>query len=665
MKTFIKYLKYIVAGLLLSVTFSCSDDFLNNDVPLLENGKYAIYIIPEAGSMEIPINFPDAGNAEFSLSDIPHWLHISSTSGQFVNGVAFITCSASVNNEFAECGLYNVIITINVEGVGKYLIPVYYVNEGTPVIETSGDLSIRSEYSEWQALDIYNKGEGILIWEIIKYPEWLVVDNSSAKQVLFPEEATSISIAYNAEYPLKEIFSEKIEQLGKIVIVSNDKEQRQIEINVSYNSGSPSLVYYDNETIDFGDTETEKSISFSNQGNGILTWQIEDCPEWITVSRTQGVLFSYSSEDLKITCDRTELPEGANYAVIKLVSNDVRKPELYIMVKCRNRNVNSKNIIDISGTVSDAWFDKSTDQLYISTIQPNRLLVYDTKTKTTVHEITLPNAPTCFSVSTERREIAVGHEGRISFVDMEMNTVTKTLEVESIVFDIEWGDGDWCCYTPGITVQSCYLKWINAVSDEHYESIDNGYHLSGGSIIKKIPNQNYIIATRTQTSPSGIIVFDSQTGEFVNYFHESIGSFWFSADGTYLFDAYNNVFRTSTLPTHTEVSPVAQLKFSDIYIQCKWIDHNPATNSLWVVRNNYYYNEDYAVWQIETNDYTIVNTLHYADYYMTTIDGVYKAYPAEAHYVFANSDDSEVIVIKNVDNDYGNAWSMEYVTVKK
>jgi hypothetical protein len=661
MKTFIKYLKYIVAGLFLSVTFSCSDDFLSDDVPpFLENGEYAIYIIPGAGSVEIPINFPDAGNAAFSLSGVPHWLHISSTSGQFVNGVAFITCSASVNNEFAECGLYNVIMTINVESVGKYSIPVYYINEGTPVIGTSGDLSIGMEYSEWQALDIYNKGKGILIWEIIEYPEWLVVDNSSAKTVLLPEEATSIRIAYNAEYPLKEISFEKIEQLGQIVIVSNDKDKRKIIINVSCNPGNPSLAYYDNEIIDFRYTETEKSVSFSNQGNGILRWQIEDCPEWITVSRTQGVLFSYSSEDLKITCDRTELPEGENEAVIKLVSNDVWLPELYITVKCRKGNVNSKNIIAISGTVSDAWFDKSNDRLYLSTQYPNRLLVYDVISRKTEHEVVLQNAPTCFSISGDKQKIAIGYEGKIGFINMNLLAAEKTdekiVEVETIVFDLEWGVDDWCCYTPTVYEQWCDLRWVNATSGEQHKSANS--RIYGGAILKKIPSQDHIIATNLPLSASGIMVVDTETKKIVRDISEDIQRFWFSSDGAYMFSEYNNVYRTSSFKSD-EVFPVAKLKLGSD--RCKWLDHNPNTQSLWALSSD----NDYFVWHLEMNDYTVVEKFPYDEIYLTTIDGTHKEYTVNAHYVFANSADTEVIVVKNVDNYYDNVWSMEYVTVKK
>ena len=145
----------------------------------------------------------------------------------------------------------------------------------------------------------------------------------------------------------------------------------------------------------------------------------------------------------------------------------------------------------------------------------------------------------------------------------------------------------------------------------------------------------------------------------MNYFHESINRFWFSADGTYLFDSYNNIYKTSAMPAQTEITPVAQLKLPQ-YVYAKWIDHNPVTGNLWVLRNNNYYDEEFKVWQLETTDYTITNTFFYDEYYPTTVNDEYKEYQVEAHYVFANSDDTEIIVIKNL-KDRDDGWSMEYI----
>jgi hypothetical protein len=668
MKTLLKHLKYIVAGMILSVALSCSDDFLNDGpLPFLSSSPtgeyYAIYVSPEWDAAEFPISCPGAGNAKFSISNVPGWLNISPQSGQFTDGMAYVNCSASVNNEFAKWGTYNLSITINIEGIGKYAIRVVYINEGDPAIVTPEYIELTYGQYE-QFLSFYNEGEGLLIWKIVEHPEWINIDLNlnTYEAMLASQTETAVRIKYNENYSLTEEFKDgkKVAQLtGQIVIESNDRENGKKVIEVFFNLGSPVLSCQD-RVIDFSRTETAQPFQLWSYGNGILLWQIEECPEWITFSRKSGALPSYNSDELSITCNRTGLPAGLNSAVIKIISNSVENPVRYIAVQCRNGDVNSENIRDIPGTVSDAWFDKSTDLLYLSTKQPNRLLVYDINSRTTVREIILQYVPDCFSVSEDKQKIAVGHEGRISFVDMNLHTVEKVLEVKSTVFDVEWGAGDWCCYTPNAPVQWCNLKWINAASGEHDESSNSGMY--GESEIKKIPGQNYIIATRLHISPSDIIVIDSQTRELVNDISENIGHFWFSADGAYLFSASNNIYITSLFPSAREVSPAGGLKFDSKSV-CTWIDHNPETNSLWVLRGGYYYNRDYTVWHLETNGYTVVNKFKYENLYMATIGGMYDEYPVDAHYVFANSADTEVIVIKNVEQEYGNAWSLEHVPV--
>jgi hypothetical protein len=558
MKTFITYLQHIAAGLILSATLSsCSNSFLNdNPEPLYTSyGGHAIYVSPKLDMLDFPIDCPDAGNARFSISNVPTWLNVSSESGQFTDGRVYISCSASVNPDFVEKGIYNVSITINIEGMGKYAIPVSYVNDDS-------------------------------------------------------------FFAGNSE-------------LG-----------------------------YEGEFIDFGVAETVRPFRLWNNGGGMLFWEIVDCPEWITVSPKRGLLPVGVNSELRIICDRTGLPAGVNSAVIKLTSNEINKPARYITVKCRNGTANSDNVKAISGTVSDAWFDKSEDRLYLSTQHPNRLLVYDVNSRKTVHEIVLQNAPVCFSVSEDKQKIAIGYKYEIGFIDMNLSaekTVETIVEVETIVFDIEWGVGDWCCYVPDAYEQWYGLRWVNVTSGERHKSFN---HFYGGAILKKIPNQNYIIATYLPITPSGIMVIDAETKEIVRDIFEDVRRFWFSSDGAYLFSQYNDVYRTSSFMS-AEVFPVAQLKLGSA--GCKWLDHNPNTHSLWALSGD----NDYFVWHLAMNDYTVINKFPYDELYLTTIDGAYREYTVDAHYVFANSANTEVIVIKNVENDYDNVWSMEYVTVKK
>jgi hypothetical protein len=360
------------------------------------------------------------------------------------------------------------------------------------------------------------------------------------------------------------------------------------------------------------------------------------------------------------------MSSNTNSVIITLKTNDKDNSVYPITIRWMNA-ANPENVKAIEGTITNAWLDKETDFLYLTTNQPNRLLAYDTKSRTISRELKFNSAANCFRVSDDGHKALVGHDGSISYVNLDNFSVIRALEVDRIVYDIEWGNDDWCCYTPDVTTQHCGLYWINMTTGEKYETVSQVSNLYGGTIIKKIPHKNYIVASRLQLFPSGITVYSSDTKQFVNYLHQSIGKFWFSTDGAYLFDSYRNVYRTSELPTFDESAggypSVSTLKI-DPYSNISWIDDNPTTHSLWVSLVDYY-TDNSAILQLNASDYTIEKTRYYDNYYRATVNGVPGEYKVDAHYVFSDKQETELVVVKNISNYYGNynAWSLEFIPV--
>jgi hypothetical protein len=85
---------------------------------------------------------------------------------------------------------------------------------------------------------------------------------------------------------------------------------------------------------------------------------------------------------------------------------------------------------------------------------------------------------------------------------------------------------------------------------------------------------------------------------------------------------------------------------------------------LWVLPYyNFYESNPKKILQLEANDFSLVNTYYYDDYYKTSTS---VEYPVQAYYVFANGQGTELIVIRNVEESYGiNAWSLEHIPVTK
>jgi hypothetical protein len=214
---------------------------------------------------------------------------------------------------------------LSVEGKGKALVQVSYIAEGNPAIEVSNHFTISCNmYNEY--FQINNRGDGLLMWGVALCPRWLIPYNEDG---LDARQYGSIISQYSSGYIRFSLNQEFLPDnltgnlSGNIIIASNDKQNPFVTVEIDIFIGNPSLYFYNNsETVNFGRTETEKYLSFSNQGDGLLVWNIEGCPNWLTISETNGTLSPYNSTSLTFTCNRDLLPDGNNTAIIYLKTND-------------------------------------------------------------------------------------------------------------------------------------------------------------------------------------------------------------------------------------------------------------------------------------------------------------------------------------------------------
>ncbi len=643
MKTKVRLLLWICAITIFAG--ACKDDYLRNTDNAISITS-AIYVSPQWSAESYPVAIPSAQNATYTLDEIPRWLNPVSKTGQFVNGVAYINCSANPDSEFQSIGIYNSTMKINVDGVGSFVMTVGYVNAGSPRIDCPQTLE--AGYYGTQ-LNIQTNGEGILIWQIVKHPEWITLSDSAGisryggNSVYMSLKADKISLTNISD---------------EIWIANNSVNNPLCIVKINFNVGDPSFSSY-NDLVDFGRTDVQKNITISNHGTGLLAWTIEECPEWITVSPQQGIIQNYSDENVTLTCKRSVLSNGIYTGTIVIRSNDKNKPTYSIIVKCRNGTGNSENITAIEGTVKDAEYSKTSDMLYLVTQAPNKLLAYNTKTKEFVANINLSKAPTCVSIDDNGQTAVVGHGGTVSYIDLIGKNVLKTFNIDFTVYDIVSVNDEWCCLTPEKD-QWVNLHWLNLKTGEDYLSSNSIYEKT---LIKKLNNQT-IIAGDNNTLM--IVDINQKKIERTFYHVSSFDQFWFSADKTFLFSHSASVFRTPTLETMAEPSAIGKLQTTGYYYNnLIWLDHCPATNSLWVLESADVWNEASSnLIRYEATDYTQVKSYFYDDYY-TAVDGVTSVYATSAYYVFANSGGTEIYVIKNIANQYKtNAWSMERITVE-
>lgn len=638
--------------------FSCSDDFVNEQLGISGVAESSVVISPDWEADDYQFQCEGVGNAEFSITSKPDWLIPENNSGSFVNGVATIRCKANSVSDFSKTGIYvdQMLVTA---GDKKYAIPVYYIMEGDPKVQVANLFEI--SYVNYNSqLQITNSGDGILVWDIVSMPDWISVDTyqfDQASVMLGQGSTASIPFTLNA------VTAATTDTTGTIVLRTNDKTQPLVEIKVNANLGTPHLYVYSYDLpIDFGTSATSKTLNFYNQGDGILTWMFDGLPDWLTVSKSNGFSYGYNSESVVFTCDRSKLPEpGLNSATIYLKSNDSSTPSYSISILARAPGSNV-NIRVVDGNIVDAMFDKNTNVLYYVTSQPNKLVAYDVTDRSVLHEIALDKAPTSLAISEDFTKAVVGHGGMISTVDLNDYSLTKTIEVSGVVGDVEFAANNWCAYTKSgnYDVQHTTIYWVNLTDG----SVTTGSSVYENCLIKKVPNQDYIIGSETDLS-SGLYVYDINNRSEKADIFESVRDFWFI--GSYIVSSNGNVYRLSEIISKNGwdsggISSIGKLGYpSYSYYDIPWIDYCNATHSIFGLKNQDYQTVSPVIYQFEDNDYTLVKTYLYDNLYQP--DGQTTAFEVQAHYLFSNSSGTELSVLKKGKDN--NNWIIEFIPVQQ
>lgn len=650
-------LNFVVFALFLLLT-GCSDAFLNENLnpTTLPVGMSNLVFSPNWPSGEYTFKLTSLDNVDYQITSKPAWLNISPVNGHISDSVAVVECSAKTNANYSQVGIYRDFLTVKANG-REHKVPLAYVTEGDPKVEVPTSIEFSYSVYDNPSVRIYNAGAGVLIWDVVRIPDWLVIDTFQISQ-------TNVFIMQYENYilPLKLNLNSRFSDVmtGDIVLKTNDKEHPTVSIHASADLGTPQLNIY-TTALNFASNETSKTLCFSNSGSGILSWKFEDLPEWLTISPSSGFYDQFTSHNIVFDCDRTKLQPGENSAVVHLKTNDSARPSVNITVTAVAPGSNS-HIRSLTGNITDVVYNKNTNTLYYVTSQPNSMIVYDVASRTVAHEIPLSKAPTCFAISEDWTKAAVGHNGSFSSIDLSNFTVASTYQSSYSIHDIAWATSDWFCYTQTGGNFSC-LHWINMATGALMEDADKS-SLDGSSIVKKVPGQPYLIATRNGTSPSGFFSYDIGSKSKKSYAHMDLTNFWMSEDGQYIFAQNSSIYRTtsstnSTNTFNTDIPSIGKIfQPASNYYGVKFLFH--GNHYLWFLQNDSYSTTSNVVYQLEDNDYTLLK--QYASISLYQADEQSASVAMQPYYVFANQDDSEAFVLsKGTSNS---TWVIQFIPLE-
>ncbi len=206
----------------------------------------------------------------------------------------------------------------------------------------------------------------------------------------------------------------------------------------------------------------------------------------------------------------------------------------------------------LSGDIVDAEFDRTNDRLIAVSMFPDQIRKFDISSET-VQTIDLNLPPTSVSVVQDGNFAAVGHNGRISYIDLDKMELVKMYDVTTDVLDIVLAPNNWVYAFPRED-QWERIRCIDLSSGN--EMLNTGGQIYAGTIAKLHPSGNFIYATDNGISPSDIEKYDITNGT-ADYLYDSPyhgdfaidGNLWFSESGDQLFTRGRNVFNATTVST--------------------------------------------------------------------------------------------------------------------
>ncbi|MFZ4724974.1 MAG: BACON domain-containing protein [Paludibacter sp.] len=486
-------------------------------------------------------------------------------------------------------------------------------------------------------------------WKIIQYPAWLTVNNKSG---VLDNGRTSIRLKRNTDFYFTEFgysYSPFIIDVQGIGFV---------EIPFVYGCFGRPVINYNYNTFDFSNVD-KNTLSVNNSGSGYFAWYILSKPEWMNVSANDGVLNANQTLDLIMTVDKENKPLG-NYLGKVIIANNSTIGYMEINVSMTLTQLTlSGGITNFEGEIVASEYNKPTDLMYILTQNPNKLTIIN-GISTLTQTIVLDELPTCASFSANGSTILIGYStSKISVVDVNKNTISKTIKTDCPACSIVNGDNGWGYVATNYTQK---LRSINLNTNEVFRT---SFTISGNPIIKKAPGKAVIYCTTPGYSPSGLSVCDISNGlmkDTIDSYFTYVGNMWFSEDGNQLFikestKAYYTPPYLNGKYASDNQNIVMKGKYSTSESRIDAFDYNATTNCFWVGVVKFGNNSE--VYQFKATDFTNTRILKVKS--ITDSNGT--KYVADINWIFSNKEGTYLYYIKQTDSEYSypSNWQLEKI----
>lgn len=346
-----------------------------------------------------------------------------------------------------------------------------------------------------------------------------------------------------------------------------------------------------------------------------------------------------------------------------------------VLFSCENdekQNEQNEQKIILKTNVVDAEYSKKSDQLVYVSSNPHQINIFNTTSETT-DNIPLIFEPTCLSLSLDGKTAAVGHNGHITYVNLQSRSIINTYDVSCSALDIVLGNNKWAYVFPKED-QWTYIKSVNmnlSYDNEAPISIYNQIH--AGEKGRLHPSGKYIYA-QSALSRGTSERFNIENGDISNNYESQfeendyayVPSIWFSENGNRLFTRNRSVLKTSEINSLDMIynGTIDEQNGSNI----EWLDHSEIKNNLYLILstgNQWNQIKSNYIHIYNASNLTFVKKIELEKYIVTTENKQTLYYDAIPFFVFSNSNGNNLYVITKTDESgIINNWAIQKIKIE-
>lgn len=522
-----KNIQVVFLFLIFIVVISCSD----KTNPVSNENSSDIVVAPEKLMLVdkekgyLWVSSKSSSKFSWIITKYPTWIKVENESG--LSDGQPVKLYFAGNLELSKPQNLEGVIEITIAGGTIFKVPVVLAIDGRPRMSLSTSQIYFSTTNNRQEFQIKNLGSGILDWKIKKnYPNLTFTPDSGK---VMPNYPTTVIASLDVKNYKPGFYNDTIEIYSQ---KDTAKIYTYIDIPTIHNYKTPYEVNIPIGTID-------TSFYINNLGNVNVNWEIKDTTNYITVYPISGTLVVGDSVKINMKIDRSKLSNSVLNTKMKVVTKYETK-EIYTSVA---HFVDEKTLLKYE--ITDAKYFQDEDLIVFATKNPSSLVLMDFN-GIEKNKIDLQFPPLCLS-NVNLGNVAVGHSGKVSIVNLVNKNVTKVIPLSCDPVSMALSPSNWVYVSP-LKDQWEPIRCIDIENSQ--EILSNEYDIRDHERFIMHPSGKYLYTMDIGSSPQDMTKFDISNGKAIilydGPYHGDYAmgwGFWMSEKGDKIFTSSGNTFK--------------------------------------------------------------------------------------------------------------------------